>query len=564
MARLFFASLVTVGLLLGMVCGVILAALVYMDNVNLGFAITLTIIINGVIWLISPWISDLSLRWFNKMTFLDDAEVKNRFPGVHRLMHEVADQYGFSVPSLGLIPDRNPTAFTYGLLRSNARIVVTEGIFEFLNEDEQRAVVAHELGHIVNRDFIVMTAAGTLVQILYQVYAASMRSSKSSGDKNKSGQALVGIAALVMYYIGIYLLYYLSRTREYLADAFSAERVDGRHLASALVKIAYGIVKVEDTEASQSLLQSTRHMGVIDVKNARYSGLEAESDLQTPERASEAMLFDAHNPWARLIELNSTHPLTGMRISHLGEVARQKGQSFPDYDLDAAARRVHLDKGALWSQFVRELAILAFPLGLAILTAIVGAWLYIPAAFALGVLVTLPLRFPSTSASSTTVAALMTNPAASPVIGRPAQLTGMAIGRANPGFIAGEDVIYQDKTGLLTADFRSMLGFIGDLFAGWRRVPKHLGKDGQLTGWFRRGMGGYIITKEMKSTDGVLRARPYFWQAAVSVAVILFTAYAAIAGAGHIGSELGLKGPARHGHHIEAVDPSEEETPAAE
>jgi len=538
MARLFLASLVTVGLLLGMVCGVILAALVYTDNVNLGFAITLTLILNGVIWLVSPWISDWSLRWFHKMTFLDDAEVKTRFPGVHQLIHAVADEYRFSAPSIGLIPDRNPTAFTYGLLRSNARIVVTDGIFEFLNEDEQRAVIAHELGHIVNRDFIVMTAAGTLVQILYQVYAAMMRSGRSGG-KNKGGQAIIGIAALIMYYVGIYLLYYLSRTREYLADAFSAEKVEARHLASALVKVAYGIVKVEDTEATQSLLQSTRHMGVIDVKNARYSGLEAESDLQTPERASEAMLFDAHNPWARLIELNSTHPLTGMRIAHLGDIAREKAQPFPAYDLKAAAQRVRLNEGALWRQFWWELGVLVFPVGLAVLAAFLEAWLFIPAAFALGVLITLPLRFPSTDASVTTVAALMTNPAASPVIGRPAQLTGKAIGRANPGFIAGEDVIYQDKTGLLTADFRSMLGFIGDLFAGWRRVPKHLGQDGQLTGWFRRSMGGYIIMKELSSAAGVLRARPYFWQAAVSVAVILITAYVAIVGLGNVTRQFG-------------------------
>jgi Zn-dependent protease with chaperone function len=317
MARLFFASFVTVGLLLGMVCGVVLAALVFSGDVNLGLAVTITVVINAVIWLISPWISDWSLRWFNKMVFLDDAEFKSRFPAVHELVHEVAVHYGFSAPRLGLIPDRNPTAFTYGLLRSNARIVLTDGIFEFLNEDEQRAVVAHELGHIVNRDFIVMTAAGTLVQILYQVYAASMRASRGGSSKSKGGQAMVGIAALVMYYIGIYLLYYLSRTREYLADAFSAEKVEARHLASALVKIAYGIVQVEDTDEAKGLLQSTRHMGVIDVKNARYSGLEAESGgLQSPEQASEAMLFDAHNPWARLIELNSTHPLTGMRISH--------------------------------------------------------------------------------------------------------------------------------------------------------------------------------------------------------------------------------------------------------
>jgi Zn-dependent protease with chaperone function len=568
MARLFFASFVTVGLLLGMLCGVVLAALVYMGDVNLGLAITITIAINAVIWLISPWISDLSLRWFNKLVFLDDAEFKSRYAAVHALVHEVADQYRFTAPRLGVIPDRNPTAFTYGILRSNARIVVTDGIFEFLNEDEQRAVVAHELGHIVNRDFIVMTAAGTLVQILYQVYAASMRSSRSSsGGKKNGGQALVGLAALAMYYVGIYLLYYLSRTREYLADAFSAERVEARHLASALVKIAYGIVQVEDTDAAQSLLQSTRHMGVIDVKNARYSGLESESSgLHSADRASEAMLFDAHNPWARLIELNSTHPLTGMRISHLGDIAQQKAQPFPDYDLKAAALRVRLDKGALWRQFWRELGILAIPFALGLLAAVLGYWLLIPAAVAIGVLITLPLRYPSTTPEPTTVAMLMANPAASPVVGRPAQLTGQAIGRANPGFIAGEDVVYRDKTGLLTVDFRSMLGFIGDLFAGWKRVPKHLNQQGQVQGWFRRGMGGYVVMKELTSTAGVLRARPYFWQAAVSIAVILLTAFIAIAGTGNIAKQFGYESRGhqapKHGRH-RLEEPAAEEDPYA-
>jgi hypothetical protein len=162
---------------------------------------------------------------------------------------------------------------------------------------------------------------------------------------------------------------------------------------------------------------------------------------------------------------------------------------------------------------------------------------------AIGVLVTLRLRYPSGTPEPTTVAALMTNPAASPVVGRPAQLTGKAIGRANPGFIAGEDVIYQDKTGLLTADFRSMLGFIGDLFAGWKRVPKHLGQDGQLQGWFRRGMGGYIVMKELTSTAGVLRARPYFWQAALSILVIAVTVVFILAGGEKIAGQFGDNTP---------------------
>ncbi|MBK5199518.1 MAG: M48 family metalloprotease [Methyloceanibacter sp.] len=223
MARLIFASLITFGLLVGMVIGCVLAAMVSMGEVDLTVAIALTVVINLLIWLISPWLSDLTLRWFNKLEFLDDATVKQRYAGVHQLIHQVADEYRFTAPRIGFIPDRNPTAFTYGLLRSNARIVVTQGIFEFLSEDEQRAVVAHELGHIVNRDFILMTMAGMLVQILYQVYAALMRSSGGSSDKKGKG-AIIGLAALLCYYIGIYLLLYLSRTREYLADAFSASR----------------------------------------------------------------------------------------------------------------------------------------------------------------------------------------------------------------------------------------------------------------------------------------------------------------------------------------------------
>jgi hypothetical protein len=72
--RLVFASLITFGLLTGMVAGVIRAAMVSSGDVNLGLAINLTIAINLAIWLISPRLSDVTLRWFNKLIFLDDAD----------------------------------------------------------------------------------------------------------------------------------------------------------------------------------------------------------------------------------------------------------------------------------------------------------------------------------------------------------------------------------------------------------------------------------------------------------------------------------------------------------
>ena len=59
------------------------------------------------------------LRWFNQLEFLDDAAVKERYPGIHQLIHQVADDYRFKAPKIGFIPDRNPTAFTYGPMRSS-------------------------------------------------------------------------------------------------------------------------------------------------------------------------------------------------------------------------------------------------------------------------------------------------------------------------------------------------------------------------------------------------------------------------------------------------------------
>lgn len=116
---------------------------------------------------------------------------------------------------------------------------------------------------------------------------------------------------------------------------------------------------------------------------------------------------------------------------------------------------------------------------------------------------------------------LMGNPAASPVRGQAVRLAGKAIGRVSPGFIAGEDVIFQDKTGLMAVDFRSMLGALGNLFAGWKRVPKHMDQPGEATGWFRRSIGGYLVLRELKTTAGSLRAKPFFWQVVLSLAVIV-------------------------------------------
>jgi Zn-dependent protease with chaperone function len=534
MAKLYFASLVTLSLLTSMVAGVVIAALVAMGSLDLGFALIIVLIINSVIFFVSPWVTDFMLKWMNKIVWLDDADLKVRYPHVHRIVNDVAREYRFEVPSVGIIPDRNPTAFTYGIFRSDARIVLTDGIFEFLNEEETRAVVAHELGHIVNRDFLVMTVAGTLVQMLYVIYSSLTRTKSSGGDsKGKNQLFIIGIAAYVMYLLGTYILLYLSRTREYLADSFAAERVEARHLANALVKIAYGIAEVTDSDQTRELLASTRHMGVMDFKGASQLGLVVEAAKKRPDATARAMLFDIYNPWAKLIELSSTHPLTGKRIQALATIAREKRQQFQDIDVEAAARAANVDRGALWRKFLRELSLPILPtltliilVGVGLATGVATIALLAVPAMLLVWAALIPITYPFTQPADTDVVELMGDVAASPMVGRPVRLQGEVIGRANAGSIIGEDTIFADASGRTTLDFRSLWGAIGDVWTGWRRVKPHIGAKGEVTGWFRRGMGGYIIMSELKTTAGRLKAYPYL--AGVIVPLVVYTVLALI------------------------------------
>jgi len=113
---------------------------------------------------------------------------------------------------VGYINDENPTAFTYGSAAFNARIIVTKGMYSFVTKEELDAVVAHELGHIIHNDFIIMSMASTLLQILYDVYVIGVESSKnksSSDGKKGNPLVIVGLVSIIFYWIGMYLVLFL-------------------------------------------------------------------------------------------------------------------------------------------------------------------------------------------------------------------------------------------------------------------------------------------------------------------------------------------------------------------
>ncbi|PID30677.1 hypothetical protein CSA80_04560 [Candidatus Saccharibacteria bacterium] len=511
--KLWGASLVTLGMIFSFVCFVVILVLLYSNSLSIWLAMGLTVIINFLMWLVGPAVTDWINKTFYKVQFLTPQEVAAQYPHLNELITSVATQYNFKYPKVGVIPDDNPTAFCYGSGRYNARLIVTRGLFKYLNEPEQKAVVGHEMGHIVNRDFIVMMVASTLVQLLYEMY---FWFTYSKGDR-KNSLAAIGLLAYVLYVIASYLLLFLSRTRELLADRFGAQVAEPEDLSNALIKIAYGIVSEEDTGSTTRLLHSTRHMGLVDVKGAKHAGGVSYITNNDKQAVTEAMLFDAYSPWAKLIELNSTHPLTGRRVRQLSKLPSRSGRVF-SYDVEAAAERVMLDKRRLWGVLWSDLAVMSLPYVGGIVAGIVArSWGVGFAALGVILIFKVLYRYPSQTSVQTTVLDEMRNPYASPFRGKSVQLQGAAVGRGMPGYVFGEDMMYQDKTGLIFMDYHSAFSLFGNLFFALKKVKKLLGQASIATGWFYRSISSSLVLRRLdtatqpKAIRSWRRAWSIFW-----------------------------------------------------
>ncbi len=527
---LALASGVTISLLCGIVLALCTALLFIVRSTNplagLGIAIAITVIFNLLVFFLAPLVMDLVQAVLYQTRWVPLAEIERRSPETARVINRVCRQRNINIPRLGIIDDQNPTAFTYGSLPSSARLVVSEGLFTYLDEDEVATVYAHELGHIVHWDFAVMTAASTLVQIAYLCYVAIREISRKMDDEKLDKVAgTLALVAYVFYVIGNYLLLYLSRVREYFADHFAAEVTGNPNgLSRALVKIAYGIVtQTENNKQPSRLLQGTRALGIYDAKAAMSCGT-AYQLATSPEQIGKVFLWDMYNPWGGWLELNSTHPLTGKRVRALSTYAEQLGldTEFDMARVSAEGRR--LDKKRLYATFFTDLLLLNGEWLSAIAGGIIGALLFrndfLKAYLALPlimigvvILVKRLIMYPSTKgASPSDVLTLMADPYASPVRGQPTQLQGTIIGRGDPGYVFGSDLKLQDRTGMIYLLYTSRFGPLGNFLFGMTRVKGLIGLSARVKGWFRRGIVPWVDL-ELAETESRTRitSHPAFW-----------------------------------------------------
>jgi Zn-dependent protease with chaperone function/tetratricopeptide (TPR) repeat protein len=530
-ASLSMASGVTVSLLAGMILVLFLSLMLIVESENptLGFAIAviLTVVANAAIFFLSPFIMDLIQGWLYGTRWMSLSEVERYSPETGRILREVCQQKNLKQPRLGIIEDQNPTAFTYGSLPDSARLVVSRGLFTYLDDDEIATVYAHELGHIVHWDFAVMTLASTLVQIAYLLYVyIDAIADRVDNSQVKSSARGITIMAYVFYIVGEYLLLYLSRTREYYADHFAAEVTGNPNgLSRALVKIAYGILEEgKRSKEPSKVLQGTRALGIADPKSAAFTGT-AYRVASEPQKIGRVFLWDMFNPWAWWMELNSTHPLTGKRVRALSTYAEQLGLD-TEFDMSVVMREGRsLNKKKLYGSFATDVIVLwadkvlgfvglligaAFAVvnrnpGLALSPALIG--------FGLGTLLKMVFMYPDFNrAPETDVLALMSDPYASPLRGRAVKLAGIVIGRGDAGYKFGSDLKMQDSTGMIYLHYTSRFGPLGNFLFGMSQADSFVSREVSVVGWFRRGIMPWIDLVKMDCpSKWNVTSHPRFW-----------------------------------------------------
>ncbi|TPW19913.1 MAG: M48B family peptidase, partial [Elusimicrobia bacterium] len=279
--------------------------------------------------LLGPLVMDVSLKWLHSLAWTGLGGLP---PASAAFLQDACRRKGLPVPRIGVIKDGTPNAFTYGRVPSDARLVVTSGLLEILDDDEAAAVLGHELGHIANYDMLVMTIASIVPVVLYGIYRACTKRSSGGSSKGKGQLAVIGVAAYLLYVLTRYLVLALSRLRELHADRWSAE-VTGKPnaLASALVKIAYGLAGREgEAEGGVGDLPAARMLGIFDPTSAKALAVSASRGAggsgPSRENVLGAMQWDLWNPWADIHEMSSSHPLPAKRIEHLGRCAAALGQ----------------------------------------------------------------------------------------------------------------------------------------------------------------------------------------------------------------------------------------------
>lgn len=202
-------------------------------------------VIGGVlIWFLIAYFANTSI--INSATGSEPLSRKDN-KRVYNLVENLCMSQGMKMPKINIIHDNSLNAFASGINERTYTVTLSQGIIDKLDDQELEAVIAHELSHIRNNDVRLLIISIVFVGIFAMLAQVAMRSiyyssmTRSRNDKNNTAVLviLVMVVAAIGYFFSMLMRFAISRKREYLADAGSAEMTKNPlALASALRKIS--------------------------------------------------------------------------------------------------------------------------------------------------------------------------------------------------------------------------------------------------------------------------------------------------------------------------------------
>lgn len=259
---------------------VILGSYLY-GNAGVALALVIGLVMNGISYFFSDSIVLASYR----AQIITPADA----PELYAIVANLAERAGLPMPRVAIIPDETPNAFATGRNPEHAVVAVTAGIMRTLSRQELEGVLAHELGHVKNRDILVGSLAAVLAQAI--MFISHMAMWVTPRDEEGRSNPLAGIVVMVLGPIAAMVLQMaISRSREYMADEYAAH-LTGRPdmLAAALARISGYNEQVPMRNAEPA----SAHMMIVN-----------------PLRGGGIMsLFSTHPPIAKRIQLLNAMPI---------------------------------------------------------------------------------------------------------------------------------------------------------------------------------------------------------------------------------------------------------------
>ncbi|MDD5019341.1 MAG: zinc metalloprotease HtpX [Candidatus Omnitrophica bacterium] len=284
---------------------------------NFYFYLGIALVLMAIQYMVGPKL----VEWSMRIEYVD----KNRYPALHQMTEELARRAGIPKPKVGIAHVGLPNAFAFGRWMADSRVCVTDGILGLLNEEELRAVLGHELSHIKNRDVLTITVLSVIPMVLYRIawYFLFWGGGGRRRDNSSANTALIGLAALLFYFVTNLLVLYASRIREYFADKGSVALGNPPDkLASALYKLVYGAARsdkdaVRDVEGLKAFFLNDPSRASKEITEIRQLDLDRSGTIDAAEMDAIRRRSIRLTIGDKLMELMSTHPNMLKRIKIL-------------------------------------------------------------------------------------------------------------------------------------------------------------------------------------------------------------------------------------------------------